>query len=289
MTGGSGRLPVGPGSLLRLLPATFLIYLVGGLTYSLVLPTLGAFGTRLGVLPYMALLPAAAWTTAYRGREWAGRAGPTVLGLGFLGWALLSGPARDLAAQGLAVGGYAFADVFFWNAFAARADAPTRALGLGLGTMVGALSAGMVLAPKLAEWAQGREEVAALVATGVLLTAATCFPLWRGGAAAQTPTADLAAAGARWGLSPRELEVLIQLAKGLTNKEAARELGISPHTVRKLLERAYRKMGVRSRTEALVRLLGGEPSASSSAPRQRDQRGRPVRFTPGEGARGRRP
>ncbi|GBD14323.1 Putative HTH-type transcriptional regulator YhjB [bacterium HR25] len=50
--------------------------------------------------------------------------------------------------------------------------------------------------------------------------------------------------------------MLALVARGLSNKEVARALGVSPHTVRKLLERAYRKMGVGSRTEAISLLQG---------------------------------
>lgn len=54
-------------------------------------------------------------------------------------------------------------------------------------------------------------------------------------------------------LSPRELELLELVARGFTSKEAARKLGISPYTVSEYLKSVYRKMGVRSRTEAVVK------------------------------------
>lgn len=241
---------------LPLLPAVFCVYLVGGLMYSLVLPTLGGLGERLGALPYMALLPAAAWATAHLGREWAGRGGLTLLGLGFLGWALLSGQGRDLCGQALVVGGYAFLDVFLWNAFAERAERPALAFGLGLGSMVLAIFGGMALSPWVAELAQAREEAAALVATAALLVAAALLPLWQGGRAAPMTPAPAPVDLDGWGLSGREREVLALVARGLSNKEVARALGVSPHTVRKLLERAYRKMGVGSRTEAISLLQG---------------------------------
>jgi len=54
-------------------------------------------------------------------------------------------------------------------------------------------------------------------------------------------------------LTPREIEVLTPLGNGLTNKQAARLLGISPHTVKFHIESLFRKLGVASRAEAVAR------------------------------------
>jgi DNA-binding NarL/FixJ family response regulator len=53
-------------------------------------------------------------------------------------------------------------------------------------------------------------------------------------------------------LAPREREALSLVAEGKTNKEAAAALGISDETVKTLLERAYTKLGVRRRAEAVL-------------------------------------
>lgn len=50
-------------------------------------------------------------------------------------------------------------------------------------------------------------------------------------------------------LSPRMAQVARMSASGLSNKEIARELGISPNTVRNQLNAVYRKLGVATRTE----------------------------------------
>lgn len=59
------------------------------------------------------------------------------------------------------------------------------------------------------------------------------------------------------GLSPREREVIYLLAQGLPRKEVARHCGISPHTVAEYTSKAYRKLGVRNRTEAARLVFDG--------------------------------
>jgi DNA-binding NarL/FixJ family response regulator len=54
-------------------------------------------------------------------------------------------------------------------------------------------------------------------------------------------------------LTPRELQVLQQLAEGYPNKIIATQLGVSEHTVKFHINSIFRKLAVRSRTEAVVR------------------------------------
>lgn len=53
-------------------------------------------------------------------------------------------------------------------------------------------------------------------------------------------------------LTGREREVLGLVARGLTNKEIARELAVSPATVKAHVERIIAKLGVSDRTQAAV-------------------------------------
>jgi len=70
-----------------------------------------------------------------------------------------------------------------------------------------------------------------------------------------TPVASPAKSAPTSELSPRELEVLQLVAAGLSDKEVAHRLGTAVSTVKNQLSSIYVKWRVRSRTEAVVRLL----------------------------------
>jgi NarL family two-component system response regulator LiaR len=53
-------------------------------------------------------------------------------------------------------------------------------------------------------------------------------------------------------LTDRELEVLVLLAEGLTNQQSARRLSISQSTLKYHMNNIYQKLGVQTRSEALV-------------------------------------
>ena len=76
-----------------------------------------------------------------------------------------------------------------------------------------------------------------------LVTAALRAPL----SMRPVPAGDLAQI-----LTDREREVVALVAEGLTNKQIARELGISPATVKVHVERLIAKLGVADRTQAAV-------------------------------------
>ena len=52
-------------------------------------------------------------------------------------------------------------------------------------------------------------------------------------------------------LTPRELEVLEEVATGATNREIGERLYLSPHTVKEHTSAIYRKLGVRNRAAAV--------------------------------------
>ena len=64
-------------------------------------------------------------------------------------------------------------------------------------------------------------------------------------------------------LTPQELQIALQVATGMSNREAAEALFLSPKTVEFHLTRVYRKLDVNSRAE-LIRLLAHEPSTSDA-------------------------
>jgi DNA-binding NarL/FixJ family response regulator len=56
-------------------------------------------------------------------------------------------------------------------------------------------------------------------------------------------------------LTEREKDVLTDLAKGYTYKEVAKKLGISHHTVADHVKAIYRKLSVRSRSQAVFEAM----------------------------------
>jgi DNA-binding NarL/FixJ family response regulator len=58
-------------------------------------------------------------------------------------------------------------------------------------------------------------------------------------------------------LTPREREILALVGQGLSNKAAARHLGISVHTVKFHLEALFAKLDATSRAEAVAKGLRG--------------------------------
>jgi len=60
--------------------------------------------------------------------------------------------------------------------------------------------------------------------------------------------------GDEWskGLSPREREIALLVADGLSNKEVARQLGLSDGTVKISLHTIFQKLGARNRYSLIV-------------------------------------
>ena len=59
-------------------------------------------------------------------------------------------------------------------------------------------------------------------------------------------------------LSRREKQIVDALLAGRTNKEIARQLGVSDQTIKNQLTTLYRKVGVSSRLELVLRLMEGD-------------------------------
>ena len=66
-------------------------------------------------------------------------------------------------------------------------------------------------------------------------------------------------------LSARERQVIQQLAAGMTNREIALTLSLSPHTVKNYLFRIFDKLGVSSRTELLYLTMNNSPAPPPGA------------------------
>jgi DNA-binding CsgD family transcriptional regulator len=57
------------------------------------------------------------------------------------------------------------------------------------------------------------------------------------------------------GLTQRELEILVGLAAGQSDLAIADDLAISKHTVRSHIKSLFRKLGVQSRSQAIVKAM----------------------------------
>jgi DNA-binding CsgD family transcriptional regulator len=53
------------------------------------------------------------------------------------------------------------------------------------------------------------------------------------------------------GISPRELDVLREIAAGHSNKEIAAHLNVSPNTIKTHVSRLFEKLGAKGRTDAI--------------------------------------
>jgi DNA-binding CsgD family transcriptional regulator len=53
------------------------------------------------------------------------------------------------------------------------------------------------------------------------------------------------------GISPREMTILQEMATGLSNKEIAAHLNVSPNTVKTHVAKLFEKLGAKRRTEAI--------------------------------------
>jgi NarL family two-component system response regulator LiaR len=81
------------------------------------------------------------------------------------------------------------------------------------------------------------------------------------------------------GLSPREAEVLALIAKGLSNKEVAAAVFLSVNSVKTYIRSAYAKIGVHSRSQAVLWAL--EHGFSSRADRAFPHNGRAFPYNRG--------
>jgi len=89
-------------------------------------------------------------------------------------------------------------------------------------------------------------------AVSQIMAGQSVMPLGLINAALRESEREVRPADALAALTVREREVLAQIAEGLTNKEIARLLTVSPATVKAHVERIIAKLGVSDRTQAAV-------------------------------------
>jgi DNA-binding NarL/FixJ family response regulator len=100
--------------------------------------------------------------------------------------------------------------------------------------------------PKTADAGVLQQALATVLAGGVYVPPMTLL-LGGGAPAARAPRCTESL-----GLSPRQVDVLRLLIGGQSNKAIARELDISPSTVRTHVEALFERLGAHNRTQAVV-------------------------------------
>lgn len=99
---------------------------------------------------------------------------------------------------------------------------------------------------------------AGIIALVFLILGGLVVLIWRGAFAQKIVRPRLARIAHNGEFSARELDVLVFLVHGYTNKEIAQNLKITPNTVKSHLKNIYGKLEVSNRTQAAAeaKLLG---------------------------------
>jgi DNA-binding CsgD family transcriptional regulator len=71
-----------------------------------------------------------------------------------------------------------------------------------------------------------------------------------------TRTAGGSTEPGRWSVTPRQRQILQQVARGRTTREIALQLGVSTETVESQIQTAMRRLGTKTRREAALRVIG---------------------------------
>src|SRR5262249_28459127 len=122
-------------------------------------------------------------------------------------------------------------------------DGVARLVSMGADGLLLRSAKASELSDAIERLAQGERVVASAIAVGTVGRVGPAIGL------------DAEVAGNRSGLSPKELEVLAELAGGATYKEIAAALIVTQATVKTHLVHIYSKLGVRNRQEAVARAL----------------------------------
>lgn len=208
-----------------------------------------------------------------------------VLPLVIVGFLLLPvvGSGRSYVASAFTVAGY-FCFLIFSSIIYAdityRLPAPAAAVGAtGWGVASGGVGVGIVIyyvaADRLITGATSLASVSLIVVFVLVLASTFLFSdrnvssLWGLIEPSSAEIRDVsldtccAAIAERCGLTPREQEVLVMLARGRNREYIQKALGVSSYTVKTHIKRIYTKLGVHSHQELIDLTDTGKPSLAA--------------------------
>ena len=252
------------------LPFIFGVYTIEGLIHSIIFPMW--FGTGhvtepfhliFGVLPQIVIVFIAGAVADMKGRRFNAIIGATMIGSGFMLFALLSGTAQDISTHMLTIGGFAFLDVFIWVVLAdiSSSRLVTIYYGFGLGIHVSAQLLGVLLGGKIVEIAgENRIVVVGLAGLFSFLSLAVIPSLTetliRTHALVPQQTAtQINQFLESVNFTKREMDVAKLLAAGASTDEILHELVIAPDTLKSHLRNIYGKVGAKNRLEFTLLLV----------------------------------
>ncbi len=255
----------------------FGLYLNSGIMYSVVFPSLTVpdyFFIYYRYIPYILVLVVMFFFGERLKRYFSAYMGASLLGLAFVSFIVLAeSPGTNFVmTQTLFEAAFAFLDLFAWTLLGDIAfiyGAPFRIFGYALAAMTGSIYMGGIISNRLAAADESYYLIAAMFAVASIFLTALVMP-WlnerinkdffekliqekdeKNTSEKSVLERIMERMPEGTVLTPREIEIVSLVLKGLTNREIAGELFISENTLKTHLKNIYQKVQVTQKRELL--------------------------------------